>query len=595
MQSPLWSRCVLPLLLGATLAVAQMESPLQGQGTPELETTEVYVSFYLDRLLKVDDREYTHQNVGFFYITWIDYSAAAKMLASTTKMLNGSACTTPCSNYVRGVTCCDDMYLPAFYFRNAFGFPQDREVGYQIWADTSGVVVWAVFVHGIYFQPMDFRHFPFETFELQIELEFYSTSDMDLQRTQNNITHPGVSVKFSSGGTKLYSTGAGDDTSQWSVVGITLDDNNHVDAGRWFLEYSEVESDPGDPAPLNPAPGTFNCSGTWADDEESSQNGEPQLCNVYSGSQEQIFAVYIEIQRFWRYYLLNSVLPVILCAVLASIIFFLDITDLAPRLEVTVTLFLSLTAVQFVLGDSMPASSYVSTGHGLYIVCSWSVGSPAELGAQVMPTQQLVIATYVFLALVAVESILVYHIATWPQHREAKRRRREGYLRYREALAASKQAEQQPSGGKEATDGGGMGSSNGGYEGGSSGATARAAGAAGSAAAAAAEDASVAAEEGGLGNGQPRDRQDTHSIRLPPRQRSLFSCFRGVAGTPSRQRDAPQRTASFTHMQQDEAYASYVGNIVEIVLACALILGYILAAILIFVLQHGYLDLWSYV
>ena len=29
--------------------------------------------------------------------------------------------------------------------------------------------------------------------------------------------------------------------------------------------------------------------------------------------------------------------------------------------EVTVTLFLSLTAVQFVLGDTMPASSYVST------------------------------------------------------------------------------------------------------------------------------------------------------------------------------------------------------------------------------------------
>ncbi len=48
------------------------------------------------------------------------------------------------------------------------------------------------------------------------------------------------------------------------------------------------------------------------------------------------------------------------------------------------------------------------------------MGQPPSL-LQVMPTQQLVIATYVFLALVAVESILVYHIATWPQHREAKR------------------------------------------------------------------------------------------------------------------------------------------------------------------------------
>lgn len=61
-----------------------------------------------------------------------------------------------------------------------------------------------------------------------------------------------------------------------------------------------------------------------------------------------------------RYQLLNSVLPVVLCALLGFIIFFLEMSELASRLEIIATLFLALTAVQFVLVDNTPASSYVS-------------------------------------------------------------------------------------------------------------------------------------------------------------------------------------------------------------------------------------------
>lgn len=39
-------------------------SPLQGQGVPELETTEIFISVYLDRLLRVDDQNYQHQASG---------------------------------------------------------------------------------------------------------------------------------------------------------------------------------------------------------------------------------------------------------------------------------------------------------------------------------------------------------------------------------------------------------------------------------------------------------------------------------------------------------------------------------------------------
>jgi hypothetical protein len=54
------------------------------------------VSVYLDRLLRVDDQNYMHQNVMYFYITWIDYSAAEKISNSTMKMLNGSSALWAC-------------------------------------------------------------------------------------------------------------------------------------------------------------------------------------------------------------------------------------------------------------------------------------------------------------------------------------------------------------------------------------------------------------------------------------------------------------------------------------------------------------------
>ena len=43
--------CVRALVLGASVAPPLARSPLKGQGAPELETTEVFVSAYLDRLL----------------------------------------------------------------------------------------------------------------------------------------------------------------------------------------------------------------------------------------------------------------------------------------------------------------------------------------------------------------------------------------------------------------------------------------------------------------------------------------------------------------------------------------------------------------
>ena len=84
-------------------------------------------------------------------------------------------------------------------------------------------------------------------------------------------------------------------------------------------------------------------------------------------------------------------LPVTLVAFLGLMIFALDHRDMGLRLEIIVTLFLSLTAVQFVLADRTPTSSYV------------------------VPTQQLVLTTYIFLMLISIESIIVFHLSNWSE------------------------------------------------------------------------------------------------------------------------------------------------------------------------------------
>lgn len=50
---------------------------------------------------------------------------------------------------------------------------------------------------------------------------------------------------------------------------------------------------------------------------------------------------------------------VLLLGLLSFVVFFLERSDLASRLGIVVTLFLAMAAVQFVIAENQPASSYV--------------------------------------------------------------------------------------------------------------------------------------------------------------------------------------------------------------------------------------------
>jgi hypothetical protein len=86
-----------------------------------------------------------------------------------------------------------------------------------------------------------------------------------------------------------------------------------VNMSDWFSQYSDLASHPDDPMPLAPVNTDWN-------NGVVDQYGRP--VNVYSGITDQLVAVVITIERFWKASLINSVLPVVLVFCLGMFIFF---------------------------------------------------------------------------------------------------------------------------------------------------------------------------------------------------------------------------------------------------------------------------------
>eukprot|EP00884_Botryococcus_braunii_P000775 jgi/Botrbrau1/10699/Bobra.357_1s0003.1 len=107
-------------------------------------------------------------------------------------------------------------------------------------------------------------------------------------------------------------------------------------------------------------------------------------------------------------------MPVVVCTALSFLTFFVQSDKIDTRLQLVVTLFLALVALQFVMEDDLPRASYV------------------------LPTRQLVITSYAILAMVAIETLIVYNVAHYDHvldfirgHQEARKRRAELYRQAR--------------------------------------------------------------------------------------------------------------------------------------------------------------------
>jgi hypothetical protein len=110
------------------------------------------VNAYVQRLLKVDDLDFRHESVIYFFVAWMDSNASSIINA---RGLDSNApipttCRKVCNTMTSDARCCDDIYVPSFFFVNAYGFPQDRQVGYKIQPLGDGLMGMVAVVHGIY-------------------------------------------------------------------------------------------------------------------------------------------------------------------------------------------------------------------------------------------------------------------------------------------------------------------------------------------------------------------------------------------------------------------------------------------------------------
>eukprot|EP00884_Botryococcus_braunii_P000773 jgi/Botrbrau1/10697/Bobra.357_1s0001.1 len=388
--------CLLPALYTATLAFVGLcrasagskdyiDSPFTGQGVPPENGTTVYLSIYLDRLIHLNQQEYFYHAVLGVFLSWYDERAHKSLEEANRKFAKTKECDRPCSNtqmLLPPYDCCDNIWLPSFIIRNIDEYPQGRSQPMQITV-RDNVVTWRVQLAGHFYTPMDLRAFPYDTQHLMLHMQLL-----------NPVGHPKVKVVTSSTGTSLFSKGKGDDLSGWVVRNLSIQVSEQP-FQHLFEETTRAYSNPRDPAPLIPNPVSSHAE-------------------IFNGGDITDVDVQIIIDRLSNYFSLNSILPVAVCTMLSFLTFFVQPDKFHTRLQLVVTLFLSLVAIEFVMDNELPRASYI------------------------LPTRQLVIVSYAIFTFVAIETLVVYNVANYDKVTEffqgqqrSRQKRAEMYKRAR--------------------------------------------------------------------------------------------------------------------------------------------------------------------
>jgi len=305
----------------------------------------------MERLLEVDDRNYRFENVVYMYLSWDDADAAQAMREATLAFRNGTSdqCNRPCysggglstqsTGFAPQDSCCDGLWLPTIGMLNVYELPEGRLQPYGIIVDqaSSGVAWWTA-IHAVYFTPMDFRRFPFDSQKLVMQFGFKGTNEIK---------------EFipSAQSTRFLVRGEGDIVSGWDVKSLEVQPRNFTLESElsFFLDNYGKMPAPTDPTPVLPSSG------------------------AYEGVNLVSFDLVITIERLYNYYVLNMIVPILLLVSLSVVTYIIPAESLDIRIALNLTLFLSLTALQFIVNDQLPRSSYPSAVTKLILICYCAV------------------------------------------------------------------------------------------------------------------------------------------------------------------------------------------------------------------------------
>ena len=205
----------------------------------------------------------------------------------------------------------------------------------------SSSVAWYVGIQAKYFTPMDFHRFPFDTQVLDMQFSFEPEVKPRIRR-----------FIPSASSTRFLIRGEGDVTAGggWRVSGIEILARNtslQIELDSYIYEFGEA-SIPEDPAPITGIPGRPG----------------------YLGQAVRVgFDVHITVDRIWRFYMWNQILPILLLVSLSLVTYIIPAESLDARIALNLALFLSLTALKFVINDSLPKSTSPSAVTELILVC----------------------------------------------------------------------------------------------------------------------------------------------------------------------------------------------------------------------------------
>lgn len=382
------------------------ETFLGGGGPPPSPLTDVHVSVFLDRLLSVDDKDYTFEAVMLFYLSWRDPRARSQIAQTQARIDAGNyTCSSPCqsSGTVEAGGCCDEVWQPYLPMTNIKWLPQDRVLRWGFALDANprgpGVAQWNV-VHAVWYTPMDMRSFPFDRQVLSIQLEAH--------RFVSGTSEAGVRLVPSAAGPSLFTNkGVGDDVSGWSVISIGMTPYSFPVCKATFDRF-DSPSAPSDPMPLVPLAAAEEpelkvhperCATVMSRDYGGTGGRRPAALaagtlslSAPAGASDIMVAgvsVYVTVTRDWSRYIVSAMVPVMASTWLGFSAFFLGRRDLEARLGIVVALFLALAAIQIVIDGDLPSSTYLTA------------------------MQYVTVASYLVLILIATESLVICYIARY--------------------------------------------------------------------------------------------------------------------------------------------------------------------------------------
>lgn len=323
-----------------------------------------------------------------FVLSWIDARAPAAVAAATRAAADPAAECARLCNYgavapLPDAPCCGgDLWLPTFTFRNLVK-PPAYVMSWNVAVEPSGAVVWRVTVQSEFFCSMQFVAFPLDT----------QTLDLFMEHQQTRGVAGGGEVRVIPSATgkdpfRLVASGA-DDADEWEVKNVLIFTQQRNLSSMYTMGNSFRRSADHDPAPYVPADG-----------------GEGWGTNI------DLVEVTVSIvaRRLSWSTCMNSIVPVLVVAFVALCTFFLDPEQVLTRFQITVGMFLSLIAVQYVVESHLPRTSTV------------------------LPTKQLVLLTYGTILAIAAETLVALHVRRGPSDRHKHHRLRAG----REAFLARK-------------------------------------------------------------------------------------------------------------------------------------------------------------